>query len=130
MTQYDSRACQTAIATRECNRGFPLVYTLKLVMYVLPACPQLISFISSLATNKEHELLYINQKHVSVYIHKTIIDDKVQIFQLLLMKKTKKSAAGSELFNSIFPLGSGTVSTWAMSPANANKRSEIFLTGP
>lgn len=41
------------------------------------------------------------------------------------------SAAGSKLLsaNSIFPLESGTLNTWATSPANANKQSEIFLTG-
>lgn len=60
MTQCDSRACQTAIATRECNRGFPLVYTVKLGIYVFPAFPQLISFISFFATNKGHELLPIS----------------------------------------------------------------------
>lgn len=38
-------------------------------------------------------------------------------------------AAGSERHGarSIFPLESGTSNTWATSPANANKRSEIFL---
>lgn len=49
--------------------------------------------------------------------------DKVLIFTIWYYPFLKKTCAvGSKLLkaNSIFPLGSGTLNTWAMLPANAN----------
>lgn len=68
-------------------------------------------------------------------ILKSIIEDRVlalslHSYHLLLPISFKQPCAvGSKLFraNSIFPLGSGTLNTWAMSPANANNGQSFFF---